>query len=46
LLDAIAGHPEKALLIAETYNILFPKDDQNSDGRINALLNYLKTVNS
>ena len=42
LLEAIAGHPEHALLITESYNTLFPDDDKNSKGKIAALLQYLK----
>jgi hypothetical protein len=42
LLEAIAGHPEYALLIAETYRILFPNDNKRSDGRIDQLLIRLR----
>jgi hypothetical protein len=42
LLEAIASHPEKALLLAETYQTLFPGDDENSRGRITELIMSLK----
>ncbi len=42
LLEAIASHPEKALLIAESYNVLFPDDDKATDGRISKLIQRLR----
>ena len=46
LLDAIAGHPDEALLFAEIYNLLYPDDDRNSRGRITALLEKLQRGSS
>jgi hypothetical protein len=41
LLEAISSQPEKALLLTETYAILFPEDDKNSGGRISELKEHL-----
>jgi len=43
LLEAIASHPNDALLLVEIYNTLFPDDDVNSHGRIKELLQGLRT---
>jgi hypothetical protein len=45
LLQNIANNPENALLLTESYDILFPQDDKSTKGRINSLREFLKSHN-
>src|SRR4029077_21075359 len=41
LLEAISANPDKAHIIVQCYNELFPADDKNSNGKISTLLDSL-----
>lgn len=42
LLEAVSSHPENAAFIVDVFEKLFPEDDKNSHGRIEALSQHLR----